>query len=117
MCAELRSERWRSRARPDSVVRGGTMDLQEQLRVAPIFSDFSERGIAAISELGCSRDVSAGEPLYQIGDPNELLFLVIQGEIKTYAIDGKRRVDLCTHAEGDYFGELSLFGGVPICTA
>ena len=53
--------------------------------------------------------VTAGEPLFQAGDPGDSLFIVQSGEIELFIKDtAGQKIVLATPSSGDMFGELAM---------
>jgi zinc transporter ZupT len=61
------------------------------------------------------RNVPAGEPLFQVGDPGDALFIVANGRVQIKAESGRSIAEL---GEGEAFGEMALVtGGARTATA
>ncbi len=54
-----------------------------------------------------------GELVVKEGNPGEHMFIIIEGQVKVILKRGKREIVLATLGKGNFFGEMSLFGGNP----
>src|SRR4051812_19416921 len=88
------------------------MDTAELLAAVPLFKllDASER-----DDLERSlerRKATAGERLFNIGEPGDSLYIVGSGNVELFVKDNTgTKIVLTVCAAGDIFGELSLFDG------
>jgi CRP/FNR family cyclic AMP-dependent transcriptional regulator len=54
-----------------------------------------------------------GEFIVKEGDPGDYMFIIIEGKVKVLLKRGKKEIILATLEKGNFFGEMSLFGGNP----
>lgn len=76
----------------------------------PLFASLSEAECAALVRRSVCRAVSRGEVLFREGEPCRGLYLVVEGEVRSYRAnrDGDEQV-FGTFRAGDSLGEVSLF--------
>ena len=55
----------------------------------------------------------AGQTIFKQGDPPGPLYLIESGRVRLWAADGNRRKHVTQLGRGEYFGEMSVFRGVP----
>lgn len=69
---------------------------------------------AALSKVIDEEKLSAGQTLFQAGDPGESLFIVQAGEVELYIKDTTgQKITLTTAGPGDMFGELAMLDSGP----
>lgn len=86
----------------------------KQLDGIPFFALLDEDDRRAVAEVVDYHTLSAGENLFQTGDPGESLFIVRSGQVELYIRDTAGQKIVLTIAEGgDLFGELSLLDSEP----
>jgi CRP-like cAMP-binding protein len=54
-----------------------------------------------------------GELVVEEGEPGDYMFIIVEGEVKVLLKRGKKEIILATLSRGNFFGEMSLFGGNP----
>ncbi len=54
-----------------------------------------------------------GELVVEEGEPGDHMFVIVEGEVKVILERGKKEIVLATLGRGNFFGEMSLFGGNP----
>ena len=54
-----------------------------------------------------------GQTIFKQGDPPGPLYLIESGRVRLWAADGARRKHVTQLGRGEYFGEMSVFRGVP----
>jgi HlyB family type I secretion system ABC transporter len=54
-----------------------------------------------------------GQTIFRQGDPPGPLYLIESGRVRLWAADGPRRKHVTQLGRGEYFGEMSVFRGVP----
>ena len=89
------------------------MTREELLANIPLFESLAADDLAALSSRLEERRVGSGEIIFREGDPGEALFLIEDGAVEISYGEGKSRVELASLFPGHYFGELSLFDGLP----
>jgi uncharacterized membrane protein len=86
----------------------------ELLKGVPLFDMLDAGQRPALAEVIDYQQISAGESLFQAGEPGESLFIVSSGQIELYIKDTAGQKIVLTIAEaGDLFGELSLLDSGP----
>ena len=86
----------------------------ELLKGIEIFELLDEEDRIALAKVIETQQISAGEMLFQAGEPGESLFIVRSGEIELYIKDTAGQKIVLTIAEqGKMFGELSLLDSGP----
>jgi len=79
-----------------------------------IFELLHEDDRAALAKVVDSVKLSAGETLFQAGEPGESLFVVRSGSVELFIKDtAGQKIVLTVAGEGDLFGELSLLDTGP----
>jgi CRP/FNR family transcriptional regulator, cyclic AMP receptor protein len=72
-----------------------------------------EPALGRLAARGILRSYRKNSIVLNEGDTGDSLFVVLQGQVKVYATDENgREITYGTIASGDYFGEMSLDGGV-----
>lgn len=90
-----------------------TSDIKK-LDGIPLFELLHPEDRQAVSEVVDYQQLSAGEKLFQAGEPGDSLFIVHAGQIELYIKDTAGQKIVLTIAEpGDLFGELSLLDSEP----
>ena len=86
----------------------------ELLKGIEIFELLDEEDRVELAKVIDTQQISAGETLFQAGEPGESLFIVRSGEIELYIKDTAGQKIVLTIAEqGKTFGELSLLDTGP----
>lgn len=86
----------------------------KQLDGIPLFELLHPEDRQAVSEVVDYHQLSAGDNLFQAGEPGDSLFIVHSGQIELYIKDTAGQKIVLTIAEtGDLFGELSLLDSQP----
>ncbi|MEM9395517.1 MAG: FAD-dependent oxidoreductase [Pseudomonadota bacterium] len=68
--------------------------------------------VAAMRRVGEIRDYAAGETLINLGDPQEVFFYVVSGEVEALSpVDGQRYGGGATLGPTQFFGEISFLNG------
>lgn len=83
-------------------------------RSVPLFSGLADGSLGALAALARRRAWTAGEVLFQRGDPGDWLVVLAEGRVRlSLGTPGGRELVL-RHAEaGDCLGELALLDGAP----
>lgn len=72
-----------------------------------------ESGLRALALRGSIRSFRKNMVIIQEGDEGEAVFVLLQGSVKVFATDANgRELTYSTIGAGDYFGEMSLDGGM-----
>ena len=84
------------------------------LREIPIFENLSERELRSIEKMVYVRRYTAGEAIFQQGDPSLGMYVVKSGtvEIIRHLPEGQHRL-IATLTVGEFFGELGLIDDAP----
>ena len=84
------------------------------LRRVRILQGLTQRDLLAVAERLGERKLRKGQVLFREGDAGEEMFLVRHGTILvSKAVTGRVEQVLARIGEGDFFGEMSLFGRAP----
>jgi CRP-like cAMP-binding protein len=88
-------------------------EVERTLQKVPLFRQLGRAYMLDISHNADLRDFTAGETIVSEGDQPESFYVVVRGEVSVLKDrDGSTRV-LATLKDGDHFGELSIFDGLP----
>ena len=87
--------------------------LEDFLRVHSAFSRLPTRAIIPLLQALKQVDVDAGEMVMREGDPAGPLYIVEEGRLLAWQGAGTDRRDIGYLRSGDFFGELSLYLGLP----
>ncbi|HXW77381.1 MAG TPA: Crp/Fnr family transcriptional regulator [Candidatus Eremiobacteraceae bacterium] len=84
------------------------------LKKVPLFAEFSDADLAAVSSLMQGRRYAKHAVLVYEGDPGDALFIVISGNVAVTRVsnDGKETI-LSILKEGDFFGEMGVLDASP----
>ena len=82
----------------------------EVLRKIPLFKDLSLSELEALFDICQYRQFQASETIYQMGDPGQDMFILLEGELTARAHD---RIDIARISPVDLVGEMGLFTGEP----
>src|SRR5713226_4713517 len=84
------------------------------LKQVSIFADLHEEDINALTSAAKRRTFRAGEVIFHRDDPGLVLYMIKEGKVKICIIspDGQE-VSLAVLGKGEYFGEFSLYDGLP----
>jgi putative methionine-R-sulfoxide reductase with GAF domain len=63
------------------------------------------------NELG--RLFSNGEVIFREGDPGDCMYVILRGKVRITKSGSNGEVHIATHQEGEIFGEISFFDGLP----
>ena len=74
----------------------------------PVLSD-SE--ISDVATFGVERALATGALLFNVGEPSDEFFVVVEGEVEIVAGDGSDQVVVAEYGRGGFVGELSLLTG------
>lgn len=79
------------------------------LRAIPLFRDFNEAQIDAVSAVVTNQHVGRHQFVVREGDPGETFYLIVEGSVAVCRIttDGRETI-LSILKEGDFFGEMSI---------
>src|SRR5436190_347641 len=84
-------------------------DLLKEVSLFQLLDDLEREDLAATMQ---SVDYAAGEPLFEIGEPGDALYVVASGVVEMFfKNDTGDRIVLETARRGDFFGDLSLLDG------
>ena len=105
--AELRSEP-RSGKQQTSIP---LTDKMVQLRNIEVFSDLSISELAAVAALAEAVRFDQGHRLFGEGEPGDVLYLVLEGEVAVIQdCQTRTETELDRVGAGEYVGEMALFG-------
>jgi ATP-binding cassette subfamily B protein len=92
--------------------------LSEFLRKVPLFSIYTAEELMGLMKGIKLESVSAGEPIFQQGDPGDKFYIVYGGKIRILKTENGKEVNLGVRTRGDHFGEAALITDQPrIATA
>jgi CRP-like cAMP-binding protein len=91
------------------------MRSAELLARIPLLSHVGPADLAELDSRLSSRQVAAGEHIFTRGEPGDVLYVVVEGEVEIYLPDEATalRVTLRRLGPGEHFGELALLDGAP----
>ena len=91
------------------------MHRHELLARVPLFKGLSEAARESLGQRLVERKFRAGELVFSKGDAGSAMFLLLSGKVEIFLPPeaGADRVNLKEAAEGEHFGELSLFDDKP----
>jgi thioredoxin reductase (NADPH) len=77
-------------------------------RAAQMFPRLTPAQIQRISTIGHRRDVHAGDVLFDVGDQNTPLFVVVSGTIALVRLIGDREEPITVNQPGEFSGEMNM---------
>ena len=86
------------------------ISVRDLLRQVPYFADCTVVEIRKLVEVGHRRRLSAGETLYNVGDPGDAFYIILCGSVG-YTLNGIEKATILE--AGQFIGEFSLMLGVP----
>ena len=88
--------------------------ISEVLKKVPFFRTLGKDSIDFIVEKLKFKHFDEGEPVVQIGEPGDCMYIVISGQVKVIIPkqDGEDTI-IAYLGNGDYFGEMALLTGEP----
>src|SRR5262245_52167829 len=90
------------------------MNAAEMLANTPLFDDLTPEDVAALAASLKPQSYTAGQSIFQKGEPGDSMFLVTNGAVTIFLpAEGGKKVVLRELHVGQYFGELSLFDDKP----
>ena len=88
------------------------METAELLATVPLFKLLDEQERSDLQRVLEQRLATAGEKLFNIGEPGDSLYIVASGNVELFVKDNTgTKIVLTVCGPGDIFGELSLFDG------
>jgi signal transduction histidine kinase len=87
--------------------------MNEALRAVPLFSDLSDRDLDRICARTEEIDLLAGTRLFEEGEPGDVAYVIIDGEIEIVMTSSDRDVLLAVRGEGEVIGEMALLHEEP----
>jgi len=75
--------------------------------------DVYEKHKQALLAVATTKNFSAGECIFRIGEPGETAFLILAGEVIISRLVKTREKELAVVSEGVIIGEVALFSGGP----
>jgi CRP/FNR family transcriptional regulator, cyclic AMP receptor protein len=93
---------------PGSWDHASTADWANVLADFPLFSGIAKRRLRKLVALATFAEYGPGDIVIQKGTSGDSLYVILGGSAKALGKPASR-----TLRTGDYFGELSLFGGAP----
>src|SRR5215471_4549198 len=89
------------------------MDRSELLATIPLFESLSQDERVALSKGLEERLVEGGETVFKQGDQGGEMYLIESGAVEIRVDAGQTSVPVAQLFPGQYFGELSIFDGMP----
>lgn len=89
------------------------METISLLASIPLFEHLSPDDLDALSSQFEERTLDVGTVVFQQGAEGSTLFVIREGAVEISAGEGKSKAVLATLFPGQFFGELSLFDGMP----
>lgn len=85
------------------------------IECVPIFANLSQQEMLEIANITTAQTFEKGDMVYMAGDKGSTLYVLHTGRVKIsrLSISGKEQV-IRVIGPGDFMGELSLFGSVPL---
>ena len=105
VCAVLS---WRALSALDDARPAPTAAL-EVLATLPFFAPLEPEALESVAAKAEPVSAGAGEVIFRQGDPGELFYVIVSGEVEVLIDDRRARVE----GPGDYFGEIALLREVP----
>ncbi len=84
------------------------MASQEVDRTAQMFPRLTSAQIDRISGSGQRRNVRAGEVLFDVGEQNTPLFVVVSGAVAVVRLIGDREEPVWVYQPGEFTGEVNM---------
>jgi CRP-like cAMP-binding protein len=88
-----------------------THSLVKALRSVPDFTGLDERALLQIVGASANLAFSSGSVVFERGTPGDTLCVVFSGEVRIFAREQDREVEVSRVGPGESFGELSLMLG------
>src|SRR5881409_1491489 len=84
------------------------------LKQVPLFAGLEDEDIRELMSVTRRRTFRSGEVIFHRDDPGQVLYVIKEGKVKICLIspDGQE-ISLVVLGKGEYFGEFSLFDGLP----
>jgi CRP-like cAMP-binding protein len=86
-----------------------TIERVAIMKSVDIFAETPERILASVARIMEEVELSAGESLFQEGDPGDCLYIIVEGELRVYSRDRT----LVLLGPGKIVGELALLDPEP----
>src|SRR3979411_1062333 len=87
------------------------MDI-DTLRSVPLFASLDRNATAELSKLMSIQDYERSSVVFSNGDPGDAMYLIDMGRVRISITDADgHHVTLAELGPGDFFGEMSMFGG------
>lgn len=89
-------------------------DRDLTLRDFDIFSNRSEDTLSDLSACMANRIVSAGAPIFSIGEESDEIYFILRGEVRIdIQMPDGRGHHVASHHQGDFVGEMGFLDGFP----
>jgi uncharacterized membrane protein len=89
------------------------MDKLSVLASVPLFESLTPAELEALASGLEEKNLEAGQPVFKQGDQGGEMYIVEDGAVDITIGEGKSAVTLASMFPGQFFGELSLFDGMP----
>lgn len=93
-----------------------TLSLMDRIlffKRVPLFANFSPVDLKQVATLADEEVFSDGEELGHEGDVGDVMFIIINGEVKVYSQRDGQEYEIARRKAGDYVGEMSIIGREP----
>ncbi|HPR17540.1 MAG TPA: cyclic nucleotide-binding domain-containing protein [Candidatus Cloacimonadota bacterium] len=84
-------------------------ELIKFLKKVIIFKNVSSSDLRHISQYLYTRHYQAGEEVFKKGFPNEMFYIVKEGELVAYLSEKNEEIELNKYLPGGHFGSIGLF--------
>jgi thioredoxin reductase (NADPH) len=84
------------------------MANQMMARSAQMFPELTDAQVARVAAIGKRREISAGEVLFDVGEQNTPLFVVLQGTIDVVLPIADREQPIVVHGPRQFSGEINM---------
>ena len=102
-----------SASQPHPVEGGAGLVNQPTARALPdrsgqMFPRLTPAQIARVASLGNRREVQAGQVLFDVGEQNTQLYVVLEGEVRIVRPIGEQEELVVVHGAGQFTGEINM---------
>lgn len=96
-------------------LEGKAVKMTQFLKGIPLFQALSTKQLQIIAKDVQPRHFKRGAIIFREGDPGQLLYLVLSGQVRIYVngLDGSEMSVILFGRPGDMFGELAVIDGLP----
>jgi CRP-like cAMP-binding protein len=92
----------------------GSADVEEVLRVTPVFRRLSARDLHTIAQAATIRRFAKGKTIFEEGAPSDVFYTIASGRVKIFkTLASGKDVILEVFGSGDPLGALAVYDGRP----